>query len=98
MKVIKAFQCSFCTFYAKTKKTVFNHESNCFKNPVNKACASCKYNEIDYETIYNRNHGGDPGSTDYESAYNWCVELQIVLTSKTLTKNCPLHCIKPLSV
>ena len=91
MKIIKAFQCSFCTFYAKTKKTVSNHENICFKNPKNKACASCKHNTTDYETIYNRFHGGDPGSTDYDVAYNYCTKLDIVLNRHTLRKDCALH-------
>lgn len=91
MKEIKAYQCSHCTFYRKTKRSVMEHEDICFKNPANKACASCDHNVIDYETIYNRDHGGDPGSTDYESPYNWCNKKHIVLEKGTLTKNCPLH-------
>jgi hypothetical protein len=91
MKTVKAFQCSFCTFYRKTKKSVIAHEDICFKNPKNKACASCKNNDVDYETVYNRYHGGDPGSTDYEARYNYCTEFDVVLNSKTLRKNCPRH-------
>jgi len=94
MKVVKAYQCSYCTFYRKTKGSVIEHESKCFKNPQNKACASCKNNIIEYETFYNRNHGGDPGSTDYDVAYNYCTQFDIELNNKTLKRNCPLHSIK----
>ena len=90
MKIVKAFQCSHCTFYRKTKAPVVNHENTCFRNPENKACASCKYNVKDFETVYNRNHGGDPGRTDYEVSYNWCTKKEIDLNNKTLTTNCPL--------
>ena len=37
-----------------------------------RACQTCgNYHEV-YETVYNRYHGGDPGSTDYEVERNWC--------------------------
>lgn len=91
MKIIKAHQCSYCSFYRISRPPVLTHERNCFKNPANRACASCKYNITDYETIYNRYHGGDPGSTDYDVAYNYCSKLDRVLTDKTLRKDCVLY-------
>ena len=93
MKIVEVYQCSFCTFFRKTKKIVSNHEHYCFLNPENRACATCKHNVIDHETFYNPNHGGNPGSTgsaDYEVAYNFCTKKDIVLEKGTLTKNCPL--------
>lgn len=90
MRNVKAYQCSHCTFYRKTKASVVNHEDSCFRNPKNKACATCKHNIHDLETVYNRNHGGDPGSTDYEISNNWCDKKEIMLTNKTLTSNCGL--------
>lgn len=89
MKIVKAYQCSYCQFYRKTKKSVENHEHTCFKNPKNKACASCIHNIIDHETIYNPDHGGNPGSTDYESYYNYCKVKDVVLKKGTLMSNCP---------
>ncbi|GAG67661.1 unnamed protein product [marine sediment metagenome] len=91
MKKIKAHQCSYCSFYRISRQPVLKHEKKCFKNPENKACASCKHNTTDYDTIYNRHHGGDPGSTDYDIAYNYCVELDIVLNNYTLKKGCALY-------
>lgn len=90
MKEVKAYQCSFCTYYRKTKESVIRHEDNCYNNPKNKACATCKHNVIDYETIYDRNHGGNPGSTDYDVAYNWCEKKEIELKKGTLCMNCDL--------
>lgn len=60
IKEIKAYQCSFCTFYRKTKASVIKHEVNCYHNHKNRACATCNHNVIFYETIYDRNHGGNP--------------------------------------
>ena len=71
-----------------------NHEKHCFKNPALKACASCWHNKIDYETIYDPNHGGNPGSSDYDVACNYCDKLDIVLDNKTLKMNCNLHSTK----
>ena len=90
MKEIKAFQCSFCTYYRKTKASVIRHEENCYHNHKNKACATCKHNVILYETIYDRNHGGNPGSTDYDVSYNYCEKKQIELKKGTLCMNCVL--------
>ena len=88
MKEIKAYQCDHCKFYKKTKSSAINHEENCYHNPKNRACATCEHNIIDYETIYDPNHGGNPGSTDYEVPYNYCKKKEVVLNRKTLKMNC----------
>ena len=90
MKEIKAYQCSYCSFYRKTKKIVKTHEDNCFYNPKNRACASCEHNTIEFTTIYNPDNGGNPGSTDYEAPFNWCEVKEIELNDKTLCKDCPM--------
>jgi hypothetical protein len=46
------------------KGNVKRHErKNC---PKFRSCQLCKWFETDTVTVYNRNHGGDPGSTDYD--------------------------------
>ena len=90
MKEIKAYQCDYCTFNMKTKASVINHENKCFYNPKTKSCATCKHNVLDYETYYNRDHGGNPGSTDFDIKYNWCEKIDIELRKGTLTTNCEL--------
>ena len=41
MHEIKAYQCAYCKKYGKSKSTMKKHESNCFHNPITKACATC---------------------------------------------------------
>lgn len=67
-----------------------NHEDNCFYNPKNKACASCKHNVVEYQTVYNPYHGGDAGSTDYEVKSYWCEKKNVELKKGTLCSNCDL--------
>jgi hypothetical protein len=90
MKEVKAYQCSFCTYYRKTKSSVLRHEESCYHNPKNKACATCVYNVVDTDTVYNPYHGGDPGSTDYDVSYNWCEKKSITLEKGTLCMRCDL--------
>ena len=75
MRAINAYQCDFCSYYKKTKKSVEVHEANCFMNPINRACASCKHNTFDQSRYPNP---------------NYCERKEIALTNKSLTKNCPL--------
>ncbi|MCS3178458.1 hypothetical protein NXU87_20420 [Candidatus Bacteroides intestinigallinarum] len=41
MKEIEAFQCDYCKKYSKSKSVIRRHESECYHNPVTKACATC---------------------------------------------------------
>ena len=94
MKERKAYQCSFCTFYRLTKKSVEIHEDNCYHNPKNRACATCRFNVVEFETVYDRYHGGNPGSTDYDVPYNWCDKREIELSKNELRMYCSMHKLK----
>jgi len=73
MKEIKAYQCDYgCGKYLKTKPAMKRHEDCCFWNPERKACDSCGNQIKGTETVYNPNHGGDPGSTDHEQSFRIC--------------------------
>lgn len=51
---------------------IAEHERVCFHNPARRACQTCGNWVEDSDTVYNRYHGGNPGSTDYEDYYKWC--------------------------
>jgi len=73
MREIIAYQCDYCEKkITKSKSGMYKHESKCYANPINKACRTCKNFERYEETVYNRNHGGNPGSTDYEIEKTCC--------------------------
>lgn len=55
-----------------SKQSAIRHESNCPKNPENRACQTCKHKSEELETVYNPYHDGDPGSTDYDVKCWWC--------------------------
>jgi hypothetical protein len=38
--------------------------------------------------VYDPFHGGNPGSTDYDTQINWCNKLDIELDRYTLRKDC----------
>ena len=80
MKTIKAFQCSFCGYYKKTKMSVFVHEKTCYYDPANKACASCS------ENIFREDHL----ETDTEVTNNYCRKRKIFLLKRNLKYNCTL--------
>ena len=68
MKEIKAYQCGYCSFYRKTKKSVVEHEKICFSNPVRRACQTCKFNvEIDYDI--NEIHNGENYCTTVKARF-----------------------------
>ena len=72
-KRVSAWQCSFgCGKTRKAKATITNHERTCFENPKRRACQTCGNRLTNRETSYNRNHGGDPGSTDHEYLVVYC--------------------------
>jgi len=84
MKKINAYQCSYCSFYRKTKRVVKKHEERCFYNPKNKVCGSCKHNQlIDWDT--GDMHMGDV--VIYTTKIRWCMakdkELRDVITKNT---------------
>jgi hypothetical protein len=72
-KEITAWECEYChRMYLKTKKSVASHEAFCYWNPKNRACAACGNKINGSKTIYNPDHGGNPGSTDYETPTMYC--------------------------
>ena len=73
-KEVIRFQCEHCKEKTySTKGNCVRHENDCYANPNMKACRTCKHYSKVYETVYNPYHGGDPGSTDYEREYSWCI-------------------------
>jgi len=54
------------------RKRMVSHEARCFRNPDRRACQTCSNHTTEYETVYNPNHGGDPGSTDYDVKVPYC--------------------------
>lgn len=70
--LIQAYKPKCCNKVYIYKKNAMQHEKKCPNNPDNKACQTCKYRIVDYETVYNRYHNGIPGSTDYDVKYWWC--------------------------
>lgn len=71
-----------------SKKSMIEHEKICFCNPIRKACQTCKFFKKESETIYNPYHGGNPGSTDYESYFNYCDADEDIDLEKGLRFNC----------
>ena len=72
MNLILAYQCGFCSRVSKWRSSTQRHEKGCFYNPATKSCVTCGKFCIEIETYYNRNHGGDPGSTDHEYKQWYC--------------------------
>jgi len=81
MKEMKAYQCSFCRFYKKTKVSVLNHEKHCFYNPENRACATCQHNILDFLLSEDDN---------VLTKVNVCQKKNIDLDAHTLCLKCPL--------
>lgn len=75
-ELIGAYRPKCCNKAYIYKRNAVQHEKKCPHNPDNKACQTCKHRIIYYETVYNRNHGGNPGSTDYDFKYWWCEYLE----------------------
>jgi hypothetical protein len=70
---ITAYKCQFlCKRVRANKSHIIAHEKVCFNNPANRACQTCEYYKEDWDTFYNPDHGGNPGSTDYEVKYKYC--------------------------
>ena len=75
MEIIQAFGCSHCGMASRLKSSVRRHENNtCKKNNDRKTCLNCNHYSLESETIYNPNHGGDPGSTDYDVLKGCCAK------------------------
>ena len=87
-KKVIAFSCIYgCKRNVTTKKqSMLLHEKGCYFNPINRACASCANLFTEMETYYNPDHGGCPGSTDYEIKVKYCSK-EIDL-KKSLKNNC----------
>lgn len=73
MNQVKAYQCEFChRKVGMNKQHIKKHEFLCFHNPQRRACQTCGNFSTSRETVYDRHHGGDPGSSDYEVEVQWC--------------------------
>ena len=73
MNKVRAFQCEHCRRKVMMNKAhLAAHEKKCFYNPQRKACQTCGNRTEEWETVYNRHHGGNPGSTDYETKTVYC--------------------------
>ncbi len=77
---IKAYQCSFCGYYKKTKQSVLRHEVTCYHDPENRACASCNEN-IFSEEYY---------ETEKECTNNYCNKREVFLIKRELRYGCPI--------
>ena len=93
---IKAYKPECCNKCFITKGGANRHEKLCLKNPKTRNCKTCANLLIQEKTFYNPNHGGDPGSTDYEFQTFYCVAKDepfedIWETHKI--RNCELHTI-----
>ena len=87
---VTAYSCQYrCGRKVATKrKAMEEHEARCYHNPLRRACQSCANFTHEMLTVYNPDHGGDPGSTDYDVKVNYCAaEIDI---TKTLQCDCPL--------
>lgn len=89
MKEVIRYECEHCADKNyKHKSSAKSHEKKCYANPETKSCRTCKNYIITFETVYDRNHGGDPGSSDYEEECRWCESYEEELTKlKTNCKN-----------
>lgn len=72
------------------------HEKHqCWWNPDKRACASCEHQKHDFETVYNPDNGGNPGSTDYDVKTCWCEVYETDLYNpKNLKNNCQGYVFK----
>ena len=79
---VRAWACSWgCGKHVDTVRSrMAKHETRCFHNPVRRACQTCGSFDTFEDTVYNPDHGGDPGSTDYEVRRRWCEARQYHLT------------------
>lgn len=69
-EITEAWKCSYCNMTSMSKSSVLRHErKSCSRH---RACGVCRFFVETTETVYNPNHGGDPGSTDYEMQVWWC--------------------------
>jgi len=67
-----------------SKSSMKEHESRCFHNPVNKACASCKHFELEYDG------NGMEGTRYNEEWTNLLCKAEYVYMDK-LQHHCELH-------
>jgi len=88
MELISAYGCSFCGMSSRHKSSVKRHERRqCKKNPHRSRCGNCVHLYEDSETFYNRNHNGDPGSTDYEYPVFNCLKFEVDIDQGALNEN-----------
>lgn len=62
---VTRYKCDYCKKTYTRSYSAYQHGLGCYYNPKNRTCRTCKYNEEQSYTVYNRHHGGDPGSTDF---------------------------------
>ena len=95
MKEVTMYECEYCKKKVyRNKSSARRHEKKCFANPINKACRSCSNLNSLSKTVYNPNHGGNPGSTDYQVCYifctaNWKVIDKYDSDAMNMQSNCP---------
>jgi len=87
-RVVRAFACEFgCHRNVTTsRKSMEKHETRCFHNPNQKACATCKHLTTDYEEEYMGHQFGD-AVFGQPHKVRYC-EKEIDL-SERLQSNCP---------
>ncbi len=83
-KEIIRYQCDYCNKHYSTKGNANKHQKQCFANPKTRSCRTCKNFFSEMETVYNPNHGGDPGSTDYEVLCFYCSRYEKELNNHEL--------------
>lgn len=90
MKQILAYKCDWCDFVRRSPRNVKRHESRCHDNPDNRSCKTCRHWSVDYQTVYNPYHGGEPGSTDYEVKYAYCTAKYKEMEGMQWVQHCDL--------
>ncbi len=67
-----------------SKKSMEDHETRCFHNPINKACASCKFFEIEHDS------NGMEGTRDCHEWTDLICHAKDIAMDK-LQNHCELH-------
>ena len=83
---VTAWKCPYCSKTSLSKSSISRHVNHYCKG--NRYCKSCRYFQSDHVTVYNRYHGGEPGSTDYERLEWWCSHPDIDKELENLRCNC----------
>lgn len=84
---LSRYICDYCNREYKVFKNAKHHEENCYHNPENKACATCKYFRFG---INERHHlaGGDDWITEISEMYCEIDKMPYEEGSANPTVNC----------